>query len=260
MSKIYQNNFDKIICISLDTSKDRHEYMNYIKKEYKIPFEFKYFKKHNVSPIIGCMESHISVIKDAYLNNCKNVLIFEDDILPTIHYSENLIDKIMKDLDEIKDWEMIQFGYGFTQNTYDIFCYTRFLMSEKINQNLIKYTGVFTHSYCLSRKGMKKILEEYKLIDKNEEQHVDIWFTKIIKNGYAVYPMLFDQKWSFPTQNKSKTIFEKLIFRPFQSYAENSKIFQIVIDSYYYRYYILLFTILIAILLIINIKLLLNKK
>lgn len=260
MSKVYKKNFDKIICITLDISKERHDYMNNIKKKYNIPFEFKFVKKNPKSPIIGCMESHISVIKEAYLNNLKNILIFEDDILPTPNYNEDLIDKIMKDLNKIKDWEMIQFGYGFTQNTYDIFCYTKFLMSEKINQNLIKYTGVFTHSYCLSRKGMKKILEEYNLIDKNEEKHIDIWFTEIIKNGYAVYPMLFDQKWSFPTQNKSKTIFEKIIFRPFQSYAENSKIFQIAIDSYYYRYYILLFTIIIAIYLIINIKLLLKKK
>jgi GR25 family glycosyltransferase involved in LPS biosynthesis len=67
---------DEIICINLETRPDKREFMLIEWKNY--PFRFFTAKPHT-NPVIGCSESHASVIKYAKENNFKRVLILEDD-------------------------------------------------------------------------------------------------------------------------------------------------------------------------------------
>lgn len=96
---IVGKDIDAIVCINLETRKDRREHILNEFKNY--PFRF-YTAKLNKVPVIGCKESHINVIKWAKSMNYKNVLILEDDV------------SIVKDLTTISslpiDWQMLYLG------------------------------------------------------------------------------------------------------------------------------------------------------
>ena len=51
-------------------------------------FEFLLVEKNTEDPVKGCLESHITCIKDAINNDYENILIMEDDIsfdIPVIY-------------------------------------------------------------------------------------------------------------------------------------------------------------------------------
>jgi GR25 family glycosyltransferase involved in LPS biosynthesis len=88
--------FEDIVCINLDISIERRKHAEYYFDKLNIPARFYTAKKHCKGGMYGCFESHIEVLKDAYKRNLNNLLVFEDDFLPTATYSnEKLQDAVI---------------------------------------------------------------------------------------------------------------------------------------------------------------------
>ena len=69
-----------IYVINLKERKDKRKYINHHLEKKKIPFQFFLADKHPTSPKRGCLESHLTVIKNVLAENKHDmVMIFEDD-------------------------------------------------------------------------------------------------------------------------------------------------------------------------------------
>ena len=139
--------FDSIVCINLYERNDRMEECLKVFEKLKIP-GIKRFHRH-VDGKRGCHESHLSVIKEAYDEGCRNVLIFEDDIMPSPEYSEKYIIEAGKFVNNNKNWDI--FYLGHQPNVF-------FSESTVVENNIMKCFSTLTHAYVLSRKFMKKIM------------------------------------------------------------------------------------------------------
>lgn len=158
--------FDRVVVLTLVEEKERQEF---IKDEFSqlglTGWEFHYECMHPFQEDIigalnytkhgqftkpneyGCARSHYSIIKQALLQECKNILIFEDDacLLQNMSVFLDFLDNMPK------EYDLLQFG-GFTgQLGFDDF------LKEHKDEKWIKHYGwpVWCASmYALSRKGM----------------------------------------------------------------------------------------------------------
>jgi len=89
------------VIINLKTRPEKRAYMEKQLQGQNIKYEFFSAEKHK-DPKRGCLESHISVIKNAIKNNEKYILIMEDDCkyIKGFGYMEKLPD----------NWDMIYLG------------------------------------------------------------------------------------------------------------------------------------------------------
>lgn len=143
---------------------------------------------------IGCALSHYNLIKKFYNGNSKNLFVFEDDI----EYSSDYLNKL-NGLILPKDYDLINFGHCW--NT----CYNMIKVSGNKNIGVYKYTNALcTHSYSLSHKGAKIILDNFFPI-KNP---FDVFIVSIKNdNFYTIYPRIFKQK---RDTNKESLLFSSL--------------------------------------------------
>jgi GR25 family glycosyltransferase involved in LPS biosynthesis len=188
MSNIY-NYFDDIVCINLDFRKDRKEEAQNNFTKLNIPAKFLTVKKHEKGGRYGCFDSHIKVLKYAQQNNYKNILVFEDDFMPTKGYDEKIIKKAVEFMKNNKDWDIFYFGYSFiNQNGSTIF------NASNYSDNIILFKPALTHAFCYSQRGINTILKTYKIFLGN------IHYDKFLENHkelkcYCILPLMFDQNW-----------------------------------------------------------------
>ena len=148
--------------------------------------------------------NHIDIIRRAYNEGRENVLIFEDDV--NCLSSDNL--KGSFDFVKSDGWDVFFLGY----------CQWPIPASYMVSKNIVRLTSPMgTMSYCLSRTGMKRILN-YSIKHGNEI-HID----KIIGRDaslkkYGVFP-------SIAYQNKPPALFQKALTKlPFTlKYSNLSK-------------------------------------
>jgi glycosyl transferase family 25 len=215
-SNIYKF-FDDIVCINLDFRKDRKLISQNIFKNLHINSRFHTVQKHPKGGMYGCFESHIQVIQDAYNKGLGNVLIFEDDIKLTPSYTSNQVDICIDFIKNNKDWDIFYLGY--------IPCNTNrgsindLLKAEFVNEHIIKYRPFATHSYCLSRRGMHKILNNYK--GHIGHIHLDQFYVNLKLDSFCTVPMLFDQHLCLESDNE-----------PFDSFEAFARRFQCQADIY----------------------------
>jgi len=160
--------FDKVVCINLAERPDKKQKMDLKFKNLGIDVEWytavQYgFMQKIINPIvdyrhgffnknhpneIGAFQSHYSVIKQALIQGCNNILIFEDDCL----FHEKFNEILPKYLDSLP-------------NDYDGFLLYSF-QSELYKENLrisAKWTKGFKSwsliSYSLNKKAMEKYVE-----------------------------------------------------------------------------------------------------
>lgn len=194
--------FDDIQCINLYSRGDRYEYTQEVFNKYNIPGHFYRVNKHPKSGFQGSFESHINCIRNAYNKGAQNVLIFEDDIDPSIYLTP---DNLQKAVNFMKS------------HNYDIFflgCFPQVLhykavlqetdppatLNEKLKDNLPTSTQIYkihawmAHAYVISRPMMEKIKDlNYMGIQ------VDFLYSHN-NNSYAILPSLFYQK-DLPSDN-----------------------------------------------------------
>jgi GR25 family glycosyltransferase involved in LPS biosynthesis len=204
MTNIY-NYFDDIVCINLDFRKDRRAEAQKYFTELNIPANFLTVKKHEKGGRYGCFDSHIKVLKYAQANNYTNILVFEDDVMPTKGYNEKIIKKAVEFMQNNKDWDILYFGYSFMdQNQQTIFT------APNYNDDIIIYKPLLTHAFCYSQRGINTILKTYKpYLGKT---HYDQFLVnhKGLKS-FCILPLMFNQNWTSEHNNSTHNLTEEIV-------------------------------------------------
>lgn len=244
--------FDAVYCISIRANKNRQESARAIADQLGIPMHFYYVDKHPRGGAYGALHSHIQLVKMLYHRGFKNVLILEDDFVPTPGYSLVIMQDVVEFIGTNREWEILQLGYSPLKHVYDISWVYSFVNTQIVNKNrtIIKHIGLATHAYCLSRRGMQRIVEDSeRVLALENPPQIDAWYSKLLTQTYATSPIQFDQKWCMPTDNIPQKIVEKVFYRPAQCYAEKYQVFYRL--SLLPQYKILVNTILIILLAIL---------
>jgi glycosyl transferase family 25 len=170
---------DNVECVVINL-KIRPDKKNYIEKQLKsrtIKSTFFIAEKHN-DPKRGCLESHLSVIKDAIKNNVKYLLILEDDC--------KFINGLSNMEEVPKDWDMIYLG-GTVHRVLD-----------KQYKGYAKVQCWTTHAYIINLQNEKLIHEILKA--ETYEGEIDRYYLEKIHpnfNAYMCDPMIAIQKEGF---------------------------------------------------------------
>ena len=235
--------FDDIVCISLKTRADRQELATIEGKNMGIPFRFYLTDKDPMGGLVGCFKSHFQVIKEAYDNGKNSIMVLEDDFCASPSYSNpKHLENALNFINTTTDWEVLQLGYSPLQDIDKPLGVFKFFTSTYMHPSIIKYVGLCTHCYCISRNGMKRLIDYIdNFLKENDYIHYDKLFCDVFdtQKAYCVVPLLVDQKWCLTTDNIAITENDK-IARKFQCMAENYKIFYYVSLIIVYRVYIVI--------------------
>ena len=124
---------------------------------------------------LGCMLSHLEIIKKCIENNYENVLILEDD---TIFKIDNGLkfDTIMSVLDS--QINNLDFGLLYLAGNH------RGAILEKKTDNVTKVQGTLTTgSYIINKRVMKCIVDKMA----NFPREVDVFYSTYIQKEYPCY-------------------------------------------------------------------------
>jgi GR25 family glycosyltransferase involved in LPS biosynthesis len=171
--------FDSIRCINLYTREDRYKECSILFGKLGVPVKFFRTHKHPNGGTQGCFESHISCIKEAYEQGCKNCLIFEDDPEESEFLTSDRLQEIISFLETNKDWNLFYLGF-----MPDITSFS----SKHISGNIYNVHGLTTHAYICNRPLMEKLSKlKYNNIPIDQ-------IYLYLPNCYATYPSMFYQK------------------------------------------------------------------
>lgn len=206
--------FDNIFCINLEKRPDRKNTLEDQLQKSKMKVEwFRGYDGDILKPFIdknifvrrtggylGCLLSHLEVIKISYRRGYETVLILEDDI--SIH--KNLHEEFGKIINNIKnqnlEWDVLYLGHASFTGDYNIGIEDKkweAITNERYQNQVVETVNSWTcHARALNRKAMKAILDYY---EKNgyyyELDRVLVSeFQKEKKlKFYRAYPQLFVQ-------------------------------------------------------------------
>jgi hypothetical protein len=157
------NIVDGVFCISLIDRKDRRKKIKKHMKKKKISFKFYNAIKNTTNPAMGCLQSHLNIIKNAKRDNLKAIMIIEDDCL--------FIKKPVLNLPP-KDWDML---------------YLRGNLEEVIEKNdketWYRMRCWTTHSYIIKQSMYDIIIKGLK----NYKQEIDKFYCEEIHKKYKCY-------------------------------------------------------------------------
>jgi GR25 family glycosyltransferase involved in LPS biosynthesis len=180
LQKEWEKISKKIYCINLRENYTRKEACKKIFQEWGIPVKFFPAIK-NSNGNLGCLLSHKTLYEKGLKKCIKNMIIFEDDIIPTSSLT-------IKNLKKINTFSCIY--------PYDIFFLgvvpdIRTKTTTQIWDDIYAVNGICTHAYVISRNGMKKL----KDIQYSPEKPLDY----IIRDMHGLkccmfYPSLFHQE------------------------------------------------------------------
>lgn len=99
---------------------------------------------------VGCALSHISIWEDAYRNGYDNILVYEDDIVFKDTMDWNQFDKV-----RTMDYDLFYLG-RMLQDGFDN------VADKPIDDMICKPDYSYqTHAYMLSKKGVRKLVENH---------------------------------------------------------------------------------------------------
>jgi GR25 family glycosyltransferase involved in LPS biosynthesis len=207
--------FDDIVCINLDISKERRQYASVMFKKLNIPARFFTAHKHPKGGRYGCFDSHIQIIRHAYNSGYNNVLVFEDDFMPTPAYSTKLVKQSIDFMKSNTDWDIFYYGYGSVKIDNKTNKISHILEAKLYVDNIVQFNPYSTHSICYSRRAMKKILENYEKYIHH--LHIDVLIGSYLDlKNYCIVPMLFDQiyadDYNVEPSNISETFNRKILY------------------------------------------------
>jgi GR25 family glycosyltransferase involved in LPS biosynthesis len=140
---------------------------------------------------IGCLLSHLEIIKNAKENNYKRILIFEDDILLSDNFNEDV--KKIKDI----DWNLLYLGASqFDWSGID---------TSKKYYRCNKTLGTF--AYCID----SSIYDEVLKMEKSSKKSIDNILSDIQKSNdkcHTLFPNIVISDVSDSDIRKFKNIFE----------------------------------------------------
>ena len=206
--------FDNIFCINLEKRPDRKERLEKQLIDTKLNVEwFRGYDGDILKPFIdsnvlvrrtggylGCLLSHLEVIKISYRRGYERVLILEDDI--SIH--KNLHEEFNKIANNIVnqnlDWDVLYLGHATFTSDYQIGIEDRSwqpIINEKYENQVVETVNSWTcHARALNRKAMKAILDYYETYGYHYELDrmlVSEFQREKKLKFYRTYPQLFVQ-------------------------------------------------------------------
>ena len=200
--------FDEIVCINLDISVDRKKHAIDIFESLQIPAKFFTATKHELGGMYGCFDSHIQILKIAYDRGLDNILVFEDDFLPTSSYSQENLSDAIQFMKNNQDWDIFYFGYSVVKDDYKGF--STILNSTYHNKNIVQYNPFCTHALCYNKKAIEQIVLTYS--EYIGIIHYDMFIASYCDfKNYCSIPMLFDQNFYFEHNNESNDCIEYII-------------------------------------------------
>ena len=218
MTNIY-NFFEDIVCINLDISHDRRKHAERYFEKLNIPARFFFAQKHPKGGMYGCFDSHIQILFDAYERDLNNILVFEDDFLPSSSYSQELLLKAINFMQTNDDWDIFHLGYSFIKENKDGF--STIMSANPESLEIVQYNPFFTQALCYSKRAIQKIIETFH--EYIGIIHYDMYISSFLNfKNYCIVPMLFDQNFYFQHNNESIDGIEYLgrSFFPFLAYTK----------------------------------------
>lgn len=228
------NLFEKIYLINLDKRKDRYEKFLKISEKYNFNFErisafdgplllnenFTYgnkkisfvkneFYKHEPGNFfgidnyhdryfkgcIGCLISHLEVLKLAQKNNYKSILILEDDVA----FSDDFEQKIKNLLDNFpKEWDMFYLSGSLVREGKKFDYYSELISSHT------------THSYAVNSSAYKVLI---KLLEINMfNKPVDSCYVSIQESikSFIAMPFLTYQESGYSDIHNSQASYDSI--------------------------------------------------
>lgn len=255
--------FEDIVCINLDISFDRRMQSQKYFNEYNIPARFYTVQKHPKGGRYGCFDSHMKIIKDAYERGLNNILVFEDDFMPTAAFTEEKIAEAVHFMRTHDDWDIFYLGYGTVKMDNRHLIPTSIVGADVYSINIVQYNPHLTQCLCYSRKAMHKLLQEYQ--NYIEDYHLDICIASYMDfKNYCIVPMLFDQNFNMNYNIEPNNAIEAIIKScyPFYAFCEaNYKISALkyilnilFFDYKVYSVYIFIITIIVSLCIIMILK------
>lgn len=219
---MWNKHFDKLVCINLVNRTDKRDYVKKVFRTMQVQVDFFDAQKHPKGGRYGCFHSHISVISEAYNNGYERLVVFEDDIMLSPSYQNDLLLEVFAFLsDSGQKWDYFQFGYfPVVDEAGRVIPYS---MAKQVKgyPHIFEFIGLGAHAYCLNRDGMRKILSS-SWKDHIDDMHFDIYVTKIKQlKGYCVAPLLFEQKFCLGSDNIARTP-QEYIGRKFSCLADKT--------------------------------------
>ena len=173
----------------------------------------------------------MAVCREAYAAGCTNVLVFEDDAVPSPGYTA----AVMRDVRDFvrrpdADWDRVQLGYSFANGLADgVPGWLRLMRSPEVHPHIVRHHGPLTHAMCLSRRAMRRVVRRAPaaLARGADVGHYDDWLSRTLsaRRQYSVVPMVFDQRWSFESQNVPVSWTEAHVVRGHPALAERWPVF-----------------------------------
>ena len=182
--------FDAVYVINIDSRTDRleqfvsqlkaiglsHEYIN------KKISRFSAIVPSNADGRLGCIMSHIAILRDAKTMGLKNVLVLEDDAMFVGDASREDLKKIAEQLCEVK-WDIFYMGYNSHIPLY------------KVSDNLLEIKSCYsTHAIAYNASSYDYLISAY---DRGDIHILDVWLSDNMQQpGFkcvGAYPIQFSQ-------------------------------------------------------------------
>ncbi len=167
----------KTFCISIGNRSTRRERMNkQIKRKNLGSIKYHLFKKDDMNPNRGCINSHLQVIDKALEQNLDKVLILEDDAK---FVGQINIKKLPK------NWDILYLGGSVTKKHGD-----------KQEGPWVRVNTMLCHAYILNLNNKDLINEIKKIKDNTEYFQYDNYFNSVICEKFKCYihnPMFASQ-------------------------------------------------------------------
>jgi len=187
--------FDEIFCINLDKRKDRWGLAQKEFEKINILDRVKRFPAiERKDGRLGCIKSHLEILKYAKKNNLNNVLIFEDDVM-FLNDVNGVLDNVVKQLPV--DWNLLYLGANLHSPL------------TNISDNLVLLNNGFsTHAISYNKNVYDIFIKKYNTMNELilQSDILDVWLASIIQNrgnSYLVKPLLATQRNDFSDIVKS---------------------------------------------------------
>lgn len=184
--------FDGIYCINLINETERLARIKNIFNELDIPIVFYHPSRNVNDPVKGCFDSHIAVINKALESGCKNILIFEDDVIPYDVTQERI--NTVTDFMKGSKWDIFYFGAIPDIHNW----------SGKVSDGIYSLKTYGTHAYSLPLHTMLNL----KNIQYTGEP-IDMLYKRTLIESYAVYPSMFYPGSMKSSINNNLNMYEK---------------------------------------------------
>lgn len=170
--------FERIYCINLAKRSERWES---VKKQFlnnnitAIRYEAidgnKYDSVNGLKPgELGCLLSHLNILKECQKNNIENLLITEDDV----QFCEDFNFKFFEYIKELPKWDMLYLGANHALcNPYE--SNPPIKVTEHVYRVIHAYS---THAYAVNKSCYQYLIDHIS----NLTNPLDVMYSKIQKN------------------------------------------------------------------------------